>query len=474
MVSKDLKWTSVSFKEIEEQKYRLEASVFNIEVKKAKSDVAKCVYPKTQIWGKNGFVKDAHYGGRLKRTYVKKGANDKVIGFLGSAEMLQINPKPEKYFPISKSIESLTVKEGTILISRSGTIGNLTYVNKTLSRFLVSEHAIRLEPKEYGGYLYAFLKTETGQNLVKSNIHGAVINQIEPEHIGRIEVPDPTDDIKKNVHNKIKRSFDLRDHSNSMIEEAEKILVDNLRISSIDKLNPTYFDGQSTLRNYSVKLSQINDRFDASYHVPISDSIVDCLLDNAGYVLPLSSSEITREILLPGRFKRHYVTKEYGTVFLGGKQIYELDPCNKKYLSIKKHGSRIENQLLLKENMILVTRSGTIGKINIAPKHWGNWVTSEHILRVTPKDNTIAGYLYIWLNSDYGKTLIKRQTYGSVVDEIDGKQLGETPVPILKNADVMKRINDLALQANKLRSDAYYLEQEAIKIVESEVIYNHT
>lgn len=470
MVSnRTLKWTDVSSSEIEKNGFRLEASVFNVEVKKARNDIYNCIYPKVKIIGENGFINNAHYGGRLKRTYVPKSNKD-VIGFLGSSEMLQINPKPEKFFPLSKSIESLRAKKGTILISRSGTIGNLTYVNETLSSFLISEHAIRLEPTKYGGYLYAYLKTHTGQLLIQSNVYGAVISQIEPEHIGEIEIPNPHDNIKQKIHDKIVQSYRLRDDSNTLIKQAELILVRALDLPNFDELKPKYLPSSGSLKTYSILLSNLNNRLDASYHVPINDTIIDCLLDNSEKVLPLNDKNISKEIILPGRFKRHYVDEQYGTVFLGGKQIYELDPSNKKYLSIKKHGSRIENQLFLKKNMIAVTCSGTIGKVNIIPKHWENWTMSQHVLRIVPSSRDIAGYIYIWLNTDYAKSLITSHTYGSVVDEIDDKQIGNVAIPILRDKGLMEQINTLALKANDLRSEAYYLEQEAIAMM-NDVIF---
>ncbi len=35
----------------------------------------------------------------------------------------------------------------------------------------------------------------------------------------------------------------------------------------------------------------------------------------------------------------------------------------------------------------------------------------------------------------------------------------------------MQQINQLAMEANRLRSEAYYLEQKAIKIINDEVIF---
>lgn len=117
------------------------------------------------------------------------------------------------------------------------------------------------------------------------------------------------------------------------------------------------------------------------------------------------------------------------------------------------------------------TRSGTIGKITIVPKHWEHYIPSDHIIRVIPANKDIAGYLNIFLASDYGKVLITRFTYGSVVDEIDDNHVRQIAIPLLKNHTVQKKINDLALEANEKRYQAYLLEQEALQIMDRDVIY---
>jgi type I restriction enzyme S subunit len=121
--------------------------------------------------------------------------------------------------------------------------------------------------------------------------------------------------------------------------------------------------------------------------------------------------------------------------------------------------------------MVAVTCSGTIGKVNIIPKHWENWTMSQHVMRIVAKKYDIAGFLYIWLNSEYGRLLIERNTYGAVVDEIDASHLSSVPVPILKDREIMKKIGNLALEANKLRYEAYCFEQEAIMQMNKDVIF---
>ena len=222
---------------------------------------------------------------------------------------------------------------------------------------------------------------------------------------------------------------------------------------------------------FSVKLSNMAGRLDASYHVPVVDAITAHLRKYAEEVTTVSNKRIGKEIILPGRFKRVYVDEGYGRIFIGGKQLYELDPSNKKYLSITHHEKRIADQLELHEGMTLITCSGTIGKVALVGKHWENWTANQHIIRVVPANNEIAGYLNIFLSSDYGYQLITRFTYGSVVDEIDDTHVSNIPVPLLKDKAIQKQINDLALEASQKRYEAYTLEQQALRIMDEEVIY---
>ena len=151
--------------------------------------------------------------------------------------------------------------------------------------------------------------------------------------------------------------------------------------------------------------------------------------------------------------------------------MFELDPMGKKYLSLVHHGDRIKKQLELSENMTLITCSGTIGKIALVPRHWENWAASQHIIRVVPTNKDIAGYICVFLATDYGHELITRFTYGSVVDEIDNRHVSKIPFPLLKNADTQAKINSLALEANELRYKAYQLEQEALTMMNDEVLF---
>lgn len=459
------KWSTVSLSEVLAAGGRLEASVFNIEGRQAREALQRCKWPVKSLL--KDFLTSANYSGRFKRCYINKYTSG-AIGFIGSSEMLSINPEPVKFMTHNPEV---AVSEGQILLSRSGTIGNVTYVSKTLSNLLVSEHAIRLNCKDMPGYVYAYLRTHTGRLLVETNTYGAVVSQVEPEHLTEVHIPDPAPILKQQIHDLIMSSFRLRDESNALMDEAQALLKSALNLPDIVDIKPTYFDQSADLNNYSVGLSSLHGRLEASYHVPVVDSIQRLLIANAKEVATVGDFRVSKAIILPGRFKRVYVEEKQGVTFFGGKQILELDPSNKKYLSIKQHGKRIKDQLTIHENTILVTRSGTIGKINITPKHWEGWIPNEHIIRVVPANSSIAGYTYAWLASDYAYPLIHRFTYGAVVDEIDDFHVAAVPFPLLKDADIQKTINDKVLEANRKRFEAYELEQKALKIMDEKVIF---
>lgn len=466
-----LKYTSVGLSEVLSNNTRFEASAFNLDAKAAKYEVEHCKYGYVHLLGENGLVGNAFVRGRFKRIYVDKTEG---IPFYQPASITDIYPQPAKY--ISKNtdvdLEALKVKKGMLLMTVSGTIGNCSIVGRTLDGVVFSHDLLRLNGKrEYDtGYIYAFFNTRIGQQLLQTNNYGAVIQHIEPEHLKNIIIPNAPDLIKKKIHDLVIESYDLRDQSNELIDEAEQILYKELQLPPIEDLKPKYFDKDVNLRNYITKLSQLDLRLDCSYHTPICNSILELLNENAKSVVHCGDSNITKDILLPTRFKRTYVEAEHGIKLIGGKQINELNPSTEKYLA---HSS-LDDELKLKANSVLITRSGTIGRTTIVPKHWKEWIGSDHIIRIIPTNDDIAGYLYCWLSTEYAQQLVKRNTFGAVVDEIDTNQLKNVEIPLLKNESKQKEINDKVIQANELRYQAYLKEQDAVslmeKVIESKTI----
>lgn len=465
------KWNSISVNEIVDKEYRLEGARYASKARLVREELENCKWDVVQFGNK--FIKDAYYLGRFKRIYVDK---NRGIPFILPSQITDIYPKAVKFISPKTNIdiESTRVKRGQVLITRSGTIGNVSYVSKSLENQSLSDDVIRINIKEdYPGFIYAYFKSPIGRLLIETNVYGAVIKHIEPDHLNSIPIPNPPTKLKKEIHRLVEASFRTRDESNNLMDEAHALLKEAMELPDFEilKSEAKLFEKNARFQNYSVPLNQLKNRIDGSYHVPIVRVIEKYLKQNSQEVATLDDSRITKSIILPGRFKRVYVREENGVVFFGGKQLYHLDPANKKYLSSVHHAKRINEELKLYENMTLITCSGTIGKVTIVPAHWTDWAANQHIIRVVPANKDIAGYIYAWLSSDYANPLITRFTYGAVVDEIDDSHVSQIKIPLLQDINLQKKINDKVLESNQKRAEAYALERKALNILNDKVVH---
>lgn len=462
----ELNWSTVRLSEIIARGLRLEASVFDVEGKKAKQIIDKCNCEKRTITGENG-IATAYTCGRFKRIWVEQSE----YPIYQPSSILDVYPRPDGYLSkkTNTDIEKLRVKKGQVLITCSGTIGKTCYVSNTLDQKIFSHDLLRIDckdPKD-AGYLYAFAKSDIGFMMLITNQYGAVISHIEAEHLNDVSIPYPDAKVREKISQKIEDSFRLRDESNELWEKATAIIYESLNLKPFITFKNEV--ASKDVNTFSVKLSSLNERFDGSYHDIVVTEILRHLNMNSCKMLPLGDTSISESIFLPQRFKRVYVSKGHGTKLFGIKQITSLDPFTDKYLAMGCISKKCQDELLLEPGMILISRSGTIGNMCIVPPHWKGWIASEDLIRVKVRKE-LEGYVYCFLASDYGQAIINRYAFGAVQDHIDCEQVAQFAIPILNDESIMQKINAIVLDVNQKRNDAYLLEQEALRILKEEVL----
>lgn len=123
----------------------------------------------------------------FKRYYVKQG-----VMFLGSSDILLATPESKKFLSEKRTdISALAVDENWILIPRSGTIGDCILTNSQHAQKLVSEHVIRFKSNNIltVEYIFAFLNSNIGKQLIRKHMFGSVIQHVEPPLLSTIPVP---------------------------------------------------------------------------------------------------------------------------------------------------------------------------------------------------------------------------------------------------------------------------------------------
>lgn len=468
MVASTPKWCSVRLSEVRERGFRLEAAVYDVDSRAAREKIVKSPFGWRPLVGVNGFA-DAYVCGRFRRIWVERGG----IPIFQPSSVPELDPEPDGFLSPKTPVDldMLRVHPGQILLTCSGTVGKAGLVSKTLDGQVFSHDLLRIAcyiPSDTG-FVYTFLKSRAGQRLLCGNQYGAVITHVEPDHLATLPVPNAPLEIKARIHEAITQSYTLRDESNELLHKATRLLQGALGIPSLQDFTECSSPDSEQPQAFTVRLRSLSGRLDGSFHVPIVRAIEARLAASGADIATVGDSRISKGVILPGRFKRVYVEEGYGCPMIGGKQLGELNPSGIKFLSIARHKKELAS-LTVKPNTILVTRSGTIGKIALTPHHWSGWIPSDHILRIIPASSEIAGFLYVWLSSEWAKPLILHYSYGAVIDEIDDIQLASVPVPILPDSTLQTEINNLALRASSLRTQAYDLECAAIQDLERNVL----
>ena len=204
-------------------------------------------------------------------------------------------------------------------------------------------------------------------------------------------------------------------------------------------------------------------RLDATFYNPRVARAIETLKKSSFDVRTLGS--VTQHIFIPPRFKRIYVDKKHGVPFLQGTHVVHFQPADLKYLSRTAQPNL--HKWIIKQGWILVTCSGTIGRVTISPEEWDGWAASQHILRIVPDPSSPCppGYLWAFLGSPIGQAQLTAQIYGAVVDELTEEQAKSVLVPVPKTKEQQQNvatINALALKAVEKRAEAAGLATRAV------------
>ena len=129
------------------------------------------------------------------------------VTFLGGADILMAIPDSDKRlsFRQVEKMPELKVKKNWILVTCGGTIGNTVIIDKQLEQCVISQHVMRIVPKEdiLKGYLFAVLSSKIGNNLISLFTTGSVIPQIEAHHLELVPIPLFNKDIMERIDNKV-------------------------------------------------------------------------------------------------------------------------------------------------------------------------------------------------------------------------------------------------------------------------------
>lgn len=154
-------------------------------------------------------------------------------------------------------------------------------------------------------------------------------------------------------------------------------------------------------------------------------------------------------------FKRVYLTDpDHSVPFLGTKDMMAADFTGLPRLRKSDAESPALSYLRLKPGMTLISCSGfNAGRRAYVRPDMGNYWSSQDSLKVEPDPDKIkSGYLYAFLLSRFGESLVRGSVYGSAVKHIEPHHIAGLPVPRFAT-ELEDQIHDLVQECAELRAE---------------------
>lgn len=150
------------------------------------------------------------------------------------------------------------------------------------------------------------------------------------------------------------------------------------------------------------------------------------------------------------------------------KAFFEERGESAKFLDLNR-ATRVQQRQLevlqLRRDWILVVDSGTAGKLlgrvgMTTAIHEGS-IGNNNLIRIVVNDPVRRDYVYQFLRSDIGQTLLMRNVYGTNQDHIEPDDVKDIPIPLPRDIERLRQIHLQVRRVTRLREEAAALDARA-------------
>lgn len=141
------------------------------------------------------------------------------------------------------------------------------------------------------------------------------------------------------------------------------------------------------------------------------------------------------------RFKRPYAALRVTSgptirKYFTGTALTQLNSDNVKYLDSSIASPQVKKQLdalTIYKGYILVSDSGTLGRVTYALSQHDGHVATNNLIRIVVEDIPLRGYLYEFSQSELGQSLMLKNAYGTNQEHLEPDVIAEIPIPVPKD-----------------------------------------
>ncbi len=379
-------------------------------------------------------------------------------GFVDFSEVLFINKTTHRL--LSKS----AVVPNTVMLTMSGTVGNSAIADpEWLYPINSNQDIAKIEATEKINpyYLTVFLNTRYGKNQTKRLPIGSIQQHIFIWQLKRLLIFCPVQAFQKTIQRFYKEAIDLLKSSKNYYTQAQNILLSELGL--LDWKPKKY---KSYIKNFSD--TQKSNRMDAEYFDPNYEDVENklnkfeqktlkelCSLLNYGTV-PTSP----------------YIKK--GTPYIKGLNL--IDGFIGGSLDCLENTESLPKKFYTKENDIIISQMGTVGKAGIVEKNEENYLFASFTIRARMRDYSFIDpcVLTLFINVVARPYyLLRRIAQASVRQNTDLPTVKELKVPKL-DLQLQQKIGSNIIESKKTKKQSKSLLEIAKKGVEMAIEKNES
>jgi type I restriction-modification system DNA methylase subunit len=184
-------------------------------------------------------------------------------------------------------------------------------------------------------------------------------------------------------------------------------------------------------------------------------------------VTPLG--ELASRIFKGARFKREDLETDEAN---GGSivryytpgALLQDRPESIKYLDLSRAPTRRRKEIEkheLERLELLVTRSGSIGRVLLTTTEHAGHIGSDDLIRINIPDDDLKAYVFLFLRSDLGQKQMKKNEYGTIQQHLEPAHLRELLVPVPTDPEVTGDVARRVLDSIRSKEQSIDREREA-------------
>jgi hypothetical protein len=309
---------------------------------------------------------------------------------------------------------------------------------------------IDIEDEDVRYYVFAFLNSNAGRNIMRRDKTGSVIDHLDPEDLEKMTIPFFSSDKVRRISQLVRDEVQLRERGRLTLQTIMQTY--EAALPSAMRTNPL-------CTGWTVNSMTVTSRIDAAFYDPLVQGIRESLRASGG----VAFDEAALVVKPPGRYKTVYVDESHGRPLLSGAQLLQTYPINLQFIHPRAFKDVTDYEL--HAGWIAYPADGRaeeeLGTPIMITQNRNGWLASGHVGRVIPKAGVDAGWLFAAFKTTHAQLQLKSRASGSVVDSTFPSDLSAIILPPKLNIDFTK-----VLQVWKDFARAQHLHEQATAMVD--------